>query len=182
MSSGDDRFSAIAHVGLKRRPLSQAPTADPAPDVQQTERDDTTGTEAPDAVASSTKRRTGERPAKRSTETGGTRRVAFRVPEAMDIKLRARVRTDDTSKVNVVLDAIEHVVTEKIQLTFKGRGSDGARSSLFVRPRTPTAASPSIQTDIVLDVQSLTTVDKLAKDYKAPTRTAFLLACLEQYL
>jgi hypothetical protein len=182
MSNGDDRFSAIAHGGLKRRPLSPKPVTDSAPAAEPTQANETAETGALDVLPGPTRRRTGERPTGPSAETGGTRRVAFRVPEALDAKLRARARSDDTSKVNVVLDAIEHVVTEKIELSFESRGANGARSSLFVRPRTPTAASPSIQTDIVLDVQSLTTVDKLAKDYKAPTRTAFLLACLEQYL
>ncbi|QGG39887.1 hypothetical protein [Aeromicrobium yanjiei] len=177
MTGADDRFSSIAGGGLRRRPAITA-VPDPEP---------TTPAPAEKAVSPTTKEKAAtnkaavaDRARPRSEDVGGTRRVAFRTPEDLDAKLRSRVAADRTSKVHVILDAVEHVENAGIKLEFPTPGT--VKSSLFVRPRTATAATPSIQTEVVLDAASVATLDRLADKHQAPTRTAFVLGCLRQYL
>lgn len=179
MSGADDRFSSIAAGGLtRRRPsITAVPDTDSAQAPQGSPKDDP----APSpATPPETSTRPQDKRSKKSDETGGTRRVVFRVPEDLDQLLRSRVASERSSKVHVLLDAVEHVVATTAQLSFAPEESTG--TGLFVRPRTAAVATPSVPTEVVIDVRSLVTLDKLAKDYEAPSRTAFFLACLRQHL
>lgn len=186
MNDADDRFASIAGGGLKRRrpPISVVPAPSEVaneaerPAVGERKRQPPrTGGQAEPATPT-----TGERGRPKSADVGGTRRAAFRVPEDIDAKLRARVRDEGSSKIHVMLDAIEHVVATETKLDFDSHKPAPVKSALFTRPRTATAATPTVQAEISMDAASLGTIDKLADKYGAPTRTAFLLACLGEYL
>jgi hypothetical protein len=195
MSDADDRFSAISGGLKRRRPISAVPDPDPEPTPPTPEPAlpvDETAPAVPttpviskEASSASPRRTTPSADDTSentpvSASTGGNRRVAFRVPESTDQLLRDRVRADASSKVHVILDSIEHMVESATPLTFEEPSKN--KSSLFVRPRTPTSAMPTVQTEIILDAGSLATIDHLAEQHGAPTRTAFVLACLDAYL
>lgn len=187
MTDANDRFASIAGGGLKkRRPtISVAPTPrEVATEVDERPADEGRPSAARAATVSGSVRKPdqGQKAQSRSAETGGTRRAAFRMPPDTDSKLRDRVRADESSKVHVILDAIEYVVANQTELNFSAQTSIATKSALFTRPRTATSATASVQTDVTLDAASLGTIDALVEKYGAPTRTAFVLACLGEYL
>ena len=187
MSDADDRFASIAGGGLKKRRATISVV--PEPSEPEEERVAESAPEKKKAAARAdgvnsieVKPSAGERARPKSADIGGTRRAAFRMPEQIDAKLRDRVRADGTSKVHVMLDAIEHVVANETQLDFSAHTPVPTKSALFTRPRATAGATPSVQAEVTLDAESLGTIDKLAAKYGAPTRTAFVLACLGEYL
>jgi hypothetical protein len=117
---------------------------------------------------------------KKSDATGTKRRIAFRFKEDLFKALDARARADGTSRVHVVLDAIEKTVGDDMV----GKFSEDSRpvSGLFVRPRSPGGVRPTVACELAVDAGTVATIDELTATHQAPTRTAFVVRCIAHYL
>lgn len=177
MTSREDRFASIGGA-LTRKPAVRAapdPPKDPPP-------------EAPADVArkaTSARPQSAGRTARPKPETksrhaaGGAKRMSFRFNEDVFQALDARARADGTSRVHVVLDAIEKTVGDDMVGEFSENSLP--MTGLFVRPRTP-GVRPTVACELAVSAGTVATIDELAATHQAPTRTAFVVRCISRYL
>lgn len=177
MTSREDRFASIGGA-LTRKPAARA-----APDPPRDPRPDAPADVARKATSAGPQsaRRTArpKREATRRDATGGAKRMSFRFNEDLFQALDARARADGTSRVHVVLDAIEQTVGDDMV----GEFSEDSRpmTGLFVRPRTP-GVRPTVACELAVNAGTVATIDELVATHQAPTRTAFVVRCITRYL
>lgn len=177
MTSREDRFASIGGA-LTRKPAVRA-APNPPKSTPPVAPADVAG-EATSARPRSARRTAQPKPVtKRRHATGSAKRMSFRFNEDLFQALDARARADGTSRVHVVLDAIEQTVGDDMVGEF---GEDSQpMTGLFVRPRTP-GVRPTVACELAVNAGTVATIDELAATHQAPTRTAFVVRCITRYL
>lgn len=179
MTSREDRFKSIGSQLKPRKPAVRAVPDTPAekpPDASAAVSQEPTSTSVP----SSKRKARPKSGTKESDAAGPRRRITFRFKEDLFQALDARARADGTSRVHVVLDAIEQTVGDDMV----GQFSEDSRpvNGLFVRPRSPGGVSPTVACELAVSSGTVATIDELAATHRAPTRTAFVVRCIAHYL
>jgi uncharacterized protein (DUF1778 family) len=179
MTSREDRFKSIGSQLKPRKPVASAvpdTQAERPPAASAAVSREPTTTSAP-----SSKRKAQPKSGTKKSDAAGTRRrITFRFKEDLFQALDARARADGTSRVHVVLDAIEKTVGDDMV----GQFSEDSPpvGSLFVRPRSPGGVRPTVACELAVDAGTVATIDELAATRQAPTRTAFVVRCIAHYL
>ena len=180
MTSREERFKSIGSQLKPRKPAVRAvPPDTPAekpPDASAALSPDPTSTSAP----SSKRKARPKSGSKESDAAGARRRITFRFKEDLFQALDARARAEGTSRVHVVLDAIEQTVGDDMVGQF--REDSRPLNGLFVRPRSPGGVRPTVACELAVDARTVATIDELAAIHQAPTRTAFVVRCIAHYL
>lgn len=179
MTSREDRFKSIgSQLGPRKkavRAVPDTPAEEPSAAAAAVSQEPTS-TSAP-----SSKRKAQPKSGTKKSDAARTRRrITFRFKEDLLQALDARVRADGTSRVHVVLDAIEHTVGDDMV----GQFSEESRpvNGLFARPRTPGGVRPTVACELAVSAGTVATIDELAATHQAPTRTAFVVRCIAHYL
>lgn len=109
------------------------------------------------------------------------RQVAFLLPPDLRDQLRERAHSTDKSQPDVVLDAIE--ATYKRLPDLIAEASETGRSTgLFTRKPIRRHKVDAVTVSVRLPVDAIATIDKLAKDTNAASRTHLLVTALANYL
>ena len=179
MTSREERFKSIgSQLKPRKKPAVRAvpdtPSGKPAGSSAVTP-------EPTSTTALSSKRKAPPKTATKKSDAASTRkRITFRFKEDLFQALDSRAHADGTSRVHVVLDAIEKTVGDDMvgQFTEDNRPASG----LFVRPRSPGGVRPTVACELAVDARTAATIDELAATHQAPTRTAFVVRCIAHYL
>lgn len=109
------------------------------------------------------------------------RQVAFLLPPDLRDQLRERAHSTDKSQPDVVLDAIEATYKRLPALIAETSGTSGV-SGLFNRKPTRRHKVDTVTVSVRLPADAIATIDKLAKDTNAASRTHLLVTALANYL
>jgi len=166
-------FDSLAGKLAVRPSTSQAPRSAPASPAQTRTADAVDGEFAEPARA---------KPKATSTRVAAApRQVAFLLPPDLRDQLRERAHSTDKSQPDIVLDAIE--ATYKRLPDLIAETSDTSRiTGLFNRKPTRRHKVDTVTVSVRLPADAIATIDKLAKDTNAASRTHLLVTALANYL
>lgn len=168
-------FDSLAGKLAVRPPSSPAPPSPRAlPQAPMTDVADDGG--PAEATARATKPK-----APTTRAAAAPRQVAFLLPPDLRDQLRERAHSTDKSQPDVVLDAIE--ATYKRLPDLIAETSDTSRTTgLFNRKPTRRHKVDTVTVSVRLPADAIATIDKLAKDTNAVSRTHLLVTALANYL
>ncbi len=116
-----------------------------------------------------------------SKVTTASRQVAFLLPPDLRDQLRERAHSTDKSQPDVVLDAIDATYKRLPELIAETSDTSGS-TGLFNRRPTRRHNVDTVTVSVRLPTDAIATIDKLAKDTNAASRTHLLVTALANYL
>lgn len=166
-------FDSLAGKLAVRPPSSQAPRSAPA--VAQTRPADA-------AADGESAEPTRAKPKATSTRVAAApRQVAFLLPPDLRDQLRERARNTDKSQPDIVLDAIE-ATYKRLPDLIAETSDTSPTTGLFNRKPTRRHRVDTVTVSVRLPADAIATIDKLAKDTNAASRTHLLVTALANYL
>jgi predicted transcriptional regulator len=112
---------------------------------------------------------------------GAPRQVAFLLPPDLRDQLRERAHSTDKSQPDVVLDAIEATYGRLPDLIAETTDRSHL-TGLFNRKPTRRHRVDTVTVSVRLPADAIATIDKLARDTNAASRTHLLVTALANYL